>query len=200
MLIRPRQISRLETSETPSSPVAPAKPIRTTVVSGERREHHPQRSPYSISARSSRAEATRTPYEALSNDPNVTRQQLADAEEIAKRVNDNSRSVEIEHSLNRHMNKSSRLFGDLRQQPELDCLAVLRRSDGYYQIVNRETKHLISCYLFETARYCTEAAAELERTFNLDGMLMHPELLEHIEAIVLAAAWRETVELEIAAA
>ena len=200
MLIRPRPLSMLETSETSSRPLAPAKPIRTTPLSGERPKHHPQRSPYSISARSSRAEAARTPYEALSNDPNVTRQQLADAEEIAKRVNDNSRSVEIEHSLNRHMNKSSRLFSDLKQQPELECLAVLRRSDGYFQVVNRETKQPISCYLFETARYCTEAAAGLERTFNLGGMLMYPELLEHVEAIVLAAAWRETVELEIAAA
>ncbi|MGA7932373.1 MAG: hypothetical protein WCA35_02220, partial [Kovacikia sp.] len=77
MLIRPRQLSVLETSETPSRPDAPAKPvrIRTTALSEERREHRPQRS---------RMESR--------PDQLPNKQQLADTEEIAQRVKDTSRS------------------------------------------------------------------------------------------------------------
>ncbi|MGA7935085.1 MAG: hypothetical protein WCA35_16175 [Kovacikia sp.] len=184
MLIRHRQLSMLETSEIPSRPLAPAQPvrIRATALTGERREHH-------------------RPRMESRPDQLPNKQQLADADEIAQRVKDTSRSATIEYLLNRQMNRQPKLFeGDRQPQPRLEHLAIARGSDGFFRTIDRKTKQPITRHAFETATYCTQAAAELERTFELGGMLLNPELLEHIEAIVLAAVWRERVAMEIAVA
>jgi hypothetical protein len=82
----------------------------------------------------------------------------------------------------------------------LEHLAIARRSDECFQIVIRGTKQPFSRHIFETVEYCAEAAAELEQKFELGGMLefLDSEIQEHVEAIILAAAWRERVELELA--
>jgi hypothetical protein len=157
--------------------IAQPERITTTARSEERGVHRPQRS---------RMESR--------PDQLPNKQQLADAEEITLRVQDTTRSTQLEYLLNRQMNRQPKLFDGGRQpQPRLEHLAIARGSDGFFRMIDRETKQPITRHVFETVTYCTQAAAELERTFELGGMLMNPELLEHIEAIVLANVWREKV-------
>ncbi len=86
-------------------------------------------------------------------------------------------------------------------QATLEHLAVARRPDQRYQLINRSTKKPLTRHAFETVEHCAEAAAELERTFELSGMLALDagEGLENIESIVLAAVAREQVALRLAA-
>jgi hypothetical protein len=85
---------------------------------------------------------------------------------------------------------------------ELEHLAIARRSDQGYQIVIQGTKMPFSSYVFETVEYCSKAAAELEQTFALGGMLefMDAEVQEHVEAIVWAVVVRERVAVDLAVA
>jgi hypothetical protein len=131
----------------------------------------------------------------------TSRQQAAEAQAIASRVQDRSRSTRLEYLLRRQQSKRYSHYDSSRQpMMELEHLAIARRSDQFFQIVIQGTKTPFSRHVFETMVHCHEAAAELECKFELGGMLefLDAEIQEHVEAIILAAAWRERVEIELA--
>jgi hypothetical protein len=127
--------------------------------------------------------------------PAIGQQQLDEAQAIAQRVGDTSGSSRLEYLLRRQQSKR---YEQWQQQPlrALEFLAIARRTDGCYQIAIRGTKTPFSRYVFETLEYCREAATELEQRFEIEGMLefLDGVVQEHVEAIVLAAVWRERVE------
>ena len=89
------------------------------------------------------------------------------------------------------------------EQSALEHLNILNsQSAQQYWIADAETGEIFLRQSFATLQHCHEAAAELEWTFDMAEVLTQrpPETMDHIEAIVLAAAWRERVALDIAAA
>jgi hypothetical protein len=96
------------------------------------------------------------------------------------------------------------LYEKLERQaarPALEHLTILHsQSAQKYWIADIETGKVFLPHVFITLKHCHEAAAELERIFDMAEVLTQrpPETLERMEAIVLAAVWRERVELAIA--
>jgi hypothetical protein len=87
------------------------------------------------------------------------------------------------------------------KRPALEHLSILHsQSAEQYWIADAESGEVFLPLAFTTLKHCHEAAAELERTFDIAEVLTQrpPETLERMEAIVLAAVWRERVELAIA--
>jgi hypothetical protein len=125
----------------------------------------------------------------------ASRQQLVEVKAIADRVQDRSGSSRLEFLLRRQQSRRYDSFESNRQSMKaLEHLAIVLRSDQGYQIVIRGTKQPFSRHIFATVQYCAEAATEL------GGMLefLNAEVQEAIEAIILAAVWRERVEIELA--
>jgi hypothetical protein len=134
--------------------------------------------------------------------PASRQQQQAEAKAIAQRVRDTSGSSRLEFLLRRQQGKRYSQYERCQPSRKLEHLAIALRPDQRYQIAIQGTKKPFSRHVFETVQYCSEAAAELEQKFALGGMLefLDSEIQEHVEAIVLAAIWRERVELELAVA
>jgi hypothetical protein len=131
----------------------------------------------------------------------ASRQQLAETRMIAQRVHDRSGSSRLELLLRRQQSNRYNYYQSNRQpMTKLEHLAIARGLDQQFQIVIRETQTPFSRHIFKTVGHCTEAAAELEQKFELGGMLefIDAEVLEHVEAIVFAAVWRERVAVELA--
>jgi hypothetical protein len=132
----------------------------------------------------------------------ASRQQAAEAQAIAQRVQDTSGSSQLEFLLRRQESKRYEHWQQQRSLRALEFLAIALRSDQGYQIVIQGTKQPVSRYIFATVQYCAEAAAELEQKFALGGMLefLNAEVQEAVEAIIWAFVVRERVELELAVA
>jgi hypothetical protein len=128
--------------------------------------------------------------------PAIGQQQLDEAQAIAQRVQDTPGSSRLEFLLSR---QESKRYEHWRQQPlrALEHLAIARRPDQRYQLIIRGTRQVIVCHAFETVEYCAEAAAELERTFALAGLLRQrpPETMERLDELVQEHWLREKVAM-----
>jgi hypothetical protein len=130
--------------------------------------------------------------------PDPSRFQTTEAQAIARRVQDTSRSTRLEHLLRCQESKRYEHWSYRQPSMELEHLAIAKRPDRRYQIVIKRTKQSISGYAFDTKEHCAEAAAELEQRFALGPMVegMTTEVAEAMEAIVRAAVTREFVKLK----
>jgi hypothetical protein len=128
--------------------------------------------------------------------PDPSRLQTTEAQAIARRVQDTSRSSRLEHLLRRQESKRYEPWQKPQPLVALEHLAIARRPDRRHQIILQRTKQSISGYAFDTKEHCTEAAAELEQRFALGPVVegMTAEVAEAMEAIVRAAVTRERVE------
>lgn len=83
-------------------------------------------------------------------------------------------------------------------QPALEHLTILHspKAQGYW-IADAETGEVFLSQAFATLKHCHEAAAELERTFDMPEVLMlrPPETLEQIQLLVQAHCQREKTEI-----
>jgi hypothetical protein len=134
--------------------------------------------------------------------PDSSRFQTTEAQAIARRVQDTSRSTRLEQLLRRQESKRYEHWQKPQPSMELEHLAIAKRPDRRYQIVIRGTQQPISSYIFETLEHCAEAAGELEQRFALGPMVegMTTEVAEAMEAIVRTAVTREFVKLKFAVA
>ncbi|MGB8700728.1 MAG: hypothetical protein WCD18_15030 [Thermosynechococcaceae cyanobacterium] len=128
------------------------------------------------------------------------KEQQAEARAIAQRFQNNPHSERLERLLRRQQTQTLGVLLEERQrQIRLVHLAIARLPDDYYGLTVRGTNRLFCEQVFETPKYCAEAAAELEQTFALDWRmgLLSGEAMEMAQAIIQAHVWREWVAMEM---
>ncbi|MGB8699927.1 MAG: hypothetical protein WCD18_10970 [Thermosynechococcaceae cyanobacterium] len=128
------------------------------------------------------------------------KEQQAEARAIAQRFQENPYSARLERLLRRQQTQTlGVLLEESQRRIKLEHLAIARLPDESYGLTVRGTNRLFCETVFETPKYCAEAAAELEQTFALDWRLglLSGEAMEQAQAIVQAHVWREWVALEM---
>jgi hypothetical protein len=132
----------------------------------------------------------------------ASRQQAAEAQAIAQRVQDTSGSSRLEFLLRRQQGKRYEHWQKRQPLMPLEHLAIAQRPDQHFQIVIRGTQTAFSRQVFATLEHCSEAAAELEQRFEIEGMLefLDADVQEAVEVIVWAVVVRERVAVELARA
>ena len=136
--------------------------------------------------------------------PSLAHRQSPEAQTIAVRVRDRSRSEALEAMLRRQRARATAFqTQESSSKYPLRYLTVRQqRGSRYFQICLTRSKKPFCAATFESLRYCTEAAAELERTFAMESLIDLPlgETMEQVEAIVQSYVWREQVDLQLGVA